>query len=116
MKRPNSPSILERRIDELISYCDQNDEPPMGFVTRARLGLTEAELDAMRRGDMGEGFKAAVERLDDYREYFWTRKGLRDPKLATFSTFNLKELKGGEDSERIKITVVTEGVGEGAFD
>lgn len=111
-----SPVGFERKLNNFISYCDAEDEPPTAFIIAQRLGVGEAELAAMRRGEMGDRLKAAAARLDDYREYYWTRKGLREPKLATFSTFNLKELRGGEDGERIKITVVTEGVGDEAFE
>lgn len=110
---------MERRVDRLIAYCDENGEPPTSFVMRKILGMPESDLDALRDGKLGKGVREAVLRLDDYRTYFWTRKGITDSKLATFSTFNLKLLMGadekGETGREVRVNVRMEGVGDDAF-
>ena len=110
-----SGAEMERRVDELIRYCDDSGEPPTSFVMRKILGMPESELEALREGRLGKKVREEVLRLDDYRTYFWTRKGISDSKLATFSTFNLKLLMGGEEDKDIRVNVRMEGVGDDAF-
>jgi hypothetical protein len=117
-----TPKTLGKLIDELISYCDENGEPPVAHVVRKIVGVTEEQLDIWRRGDSGAGFSEAVKRLDDYRTYFWLKKGLDDPRWASFSTFNLKQTMNGGFSDKregdngdVTITLKMEGVGSDAF-
>ena len=113
-----SGAELEKLIDGLIRYCDEENEPPVAFIVRKKLGLGEEELDILRSGEKGKPLREAVLRLDEYRTYFWIKKGLGDPKWATFSTFNIKELRGeGEDGHKTTtLRVVLDGVGSDAFD
>lgn len=113
-----SGAELERLIDGLIRYCDEENEPPVAFILRKKLGLGEEELDALRAGKRGKSLREAVKRLDEYRTYFWIKKGLGDPKWATFSSFNIKELRGEGDEGRGSVTlrVILDGVGGDAFD
>lgn len=113
-----SGAELEKRIDGLIDYCDSENEPPVAFIVRKKLGLTERELDKLRNGERGKTLQEAVMRLDEYRTYFWIKKGLGDPKWATFSTFNIKELRGESEDGRHDVTlkVILDGVGGDAFD
>lgn len=108
---------LEERIDRLIDLCDRGNEPPTAYIIRRELGIGEEELEALRDGSRGKRFAEAAKRLDEYRAYFWTKKALNDPKWATFSTFNIKELRGGDEEGRgVTLTVKLDGVGKDAFD
>lgn len=112
---------LGGKIDELIEYCDENGEPPVSHVVRKIIGVSEDEITRWRSGEDGEAFAGAVRRLDDYRTYFWLKKGLDDPRWASFSTFNLKQsINGGfsdkpADGGEVTVRLRLEGVGADAF-
>jgi len=108
---------LRNSISLVIDCCLESGEPPASHVLRRVAGISEEELNEAREEP---GYAEEVRRLDEFRTYFWLRKGLDDPRLATFASFNLKQPmnggfndKGGNTGVRVKI--VMEGVGDNAF-
>lgn len=115
MGKTGSAAAFARRVEGFITHCQQTEEPPTDFLLLEHLGLEGDTLTKYRRGEAGERFREAAERLATFREHYWVLKGLREPKLATFSTYHLKELRGEAQDEGLRLTVVTDGVGEEAF-
>ncbi len=115
-----SAAEYERKIDLFIEHCRNSGDPPTSFVMRQVMGITKKQFDELRQ--KGESYERAAEKLDEFRTYFWIKKGLDDPRWATFSTFNLKQADNGGFSDKpegqsgeVVIRVDMSGVGPEAF-
>lgn len=126
MEKELSAEAFEERVQRFIDFCDGFDEPPAAFnlrtvglsadaVEQARAfeNLSDAERQKLskRERDKRQRKLDAVHRLDEYRTAFWLRQGLRNPRLASFATFNLRQ---EADSQNVFVNL--SGVGDDAFD
>lgn len=134
------PDRLRDGIRELMATCEETGEPPVAYKLRQVTGIGERELEEIRgyrqltareRNRLTEPERRrrtelmeAVERLDEYRTWYWLKRGLDNPRLVTFAMFNLRQPsnggysdgRGGQSAQRAEVVIETEGVGDGAFD
>ncbi|MBQ4381389.1 MAG: hypothetical protein II794_01465 [Oscillospiraceae bacterium] len=113
--RPNGPETA--RLAELFIRTCEEGEVPADYILERVTGLTEAQWTRLRT-EGNQLQRQAAERVRAYREYYWIRRGVQDPKAAVFSTFNLRRLGEEPDGggEEVTVAVRMDGVGEGAFD
>ncbi len=126
MNKELSAETFEERVQHFIDYCNELDEPPAAFNLRA-VGLSSDAVEqarafenlsdsernklSKRERDKRQRKLDAVHRLDEFRTAFWLRQGLRNPRLASFATFNLRQ---EPDSQSVSVNL--SGVGDDAFD
>ncbi len=126
MEKELSAEAFDERVQRFIDYCDGLDEPPTALnlravglssdtVEQARAfeNLSDSERNRLSKRERNKRQRKldAVHRLDEYRTAFWLRQGLRNPRLASFATFNLRQ-----EPDPLSVSVNLSGVGDDAFD
>ena len=135
----NSPARKTARgvykeVDEIISYCQENDKMLSDFLLTEKLGISQKELDGWyddyfsgRTEETGVykkvGYDDVVKKIIAYREHFLLQSGLDCSKTASIANFALRQRKNGGYQEKqaadgggeMKITVRLGGAGQEPF-
>jgi len=127
-----TPEEAEARLNQFFEFCEANDEPPDNWTLR-KFGITADDVYSWREytdlpidGDLTARERSVnlkkrelaglVKKLDDFREHFWTRRGMpNNGSATTFAMFALKQGHNGgwsdkQDGRSAEINVNIKGV------
>lgn len=130
-KRMYRAGELEEAIDRCVAHCLATGEPPVGYVLHKFTDVPEESLgeflehgEAVLRGERHSGSEImgryrAAKRWEEFKTFYWLERGQKEPKVANFAKFNLKQSGNGGYVEKepsgkggkSEITVRLEGIG-----
>ncbi len=107
MKRVYKAKELEEAIDKCVAHCVETGEPPVGYVLHKFTDVPEERLqeyleygEAVLRGERHNGSEImgryrAAKRWEEFKTFYWLERGQKEPKVAAFAKFNLKQSGNG---------------------
>lgn len=123
-RKIRSAEELGEKILEFMDYCTETDTIPTDYQLCKHLGISIDTLERYtREPDKYKGYAEQLKKLVTFREDWFLQQAQRNPKAATISIFALKQAKNGGyvdkpivNVEAKELKVITDGVGNGAFD
>ena len=123
-RKIRSQEELGEKLIGFMDFCTENDMIPTDYQLCKYLGISIDTLERYsREPEKYQGYAEQLKKLVTYREDWFLQKANNNPKAATISIFALKQPKNGGyvdkpaisvDAKELKI--ITDGVGDGAFD
>lgn len=113
--KPKSIGSAEELSNLLDSFIDESEEkynsgivcPPDDYTVCKFLSISSSTLDNYFKGDEDTypGYLGALKKLVQYREHYYVRAGMVNPKLAGVTNFALKQKKNGGYEDRPTVQV-----------
>ena len=102
---------LARVVEEYINYnisCNQdgNINPPTDYDFCKFSGIGNSTLNTyIREEDTYQGYRAALKKLLDYREAYFVKLSVTNPKTAGAAIFALKQPKNGGYADKPVVNI-----------
>lgn len=130
-KKVYRASELMEAIDRCVEHCIESGEPPVGYVLHKFTDVPEETLgeyleygEAVMRGEKATGREImgryrAAKRWEEFKTFYWLERGQKEPKVASFAKFNLKQSGNGGyveketagRAEKNEVVLRIEGIG-----